>query len=109
MRISAARKRRTGRKPTTRIGTLTRGPSQDLERDHPLVALAQAFQEGPRVSPRQREPLVDEGGEPHVHLRADRARLDPIRRAVQVRQEASGEEGCSQEGSVESWVPHATE
>src|SRR6267142_6924239 len=101
MRISAARKRRTGRKPTTRTRTLTRWPSQDLERDHPLVALAQAFQECPRVSPRQREPLVDEGREPHVHLRADRARLDPVRRTVQIRQEAPGEDGRLQERGVE--------
>src|SRR5437016_6720126 len=109
MRISAARNRRTGTKPTTRVRTLTAGYSQDLEGDHPLVALAQLLLEGPRVSPRQHELLVDESREPHVHLGAQRARLQPVRRAVQVGQESPGEERRPEEGRVEGGIPHSAE
>src|SRR6266481_2626416 len=92
MRMRAPRKRTTGSRPTRGVSATTRDPSQNFEGDHPLVAGAPVLPERPRISPGQRERLLDQDRQPEVGLEAGRAQGLTVRRPVQVRDESSPEE-----------------
>src|SRR6266550_1299091 len=108
MRMSAPRKRTTGRRPT-RITAITRGPSQNFEGDHPLVGGATAPAERPRVPPRKRERLLDEDRQPEIRLDTRRAQGLAVRGPVQVRDQYSSEERSPEPGGVEGGRSEAAE
>src|SRR5882672_1197882 len=101
MSMRAPRKRTTGRRPTRGIRATTRDPSQNFEGHHPLVARAPVLAERPRISPGQRERLLDQDREPQVGLDAYRAHRLAVRGPVQVRDQTSSEERRPEPGGVE--------
>src|SRR2546425_12675145 len=109
MRMRAPRKTTTGSRPKRGISATTRDPSQNFEGDHPLVAGAPVLPERPRVSPGQRERLLDQDRQPQVGLDADGTQGLAVRRPVQVCDKPSPEERGPEPGGVEGGPSEAPE
>src|SRR5467141_867722 len=109
MSMRAPRKRTTGRRPTRGISATTRDPSQDFEGDHPLVARAAVLAERPRISPGQRERLLDQDRQPEVGLDARGAQRLAVRGPVQVGDKSSSEERGAEPGGIEGGLSEAPE